>query len=204
MNFQEYVPLALKTKAPTDSKELDFLHSAYGLVTETGELVDIFKKHIFYNKDLDLVNLKEEIGDLFWYCALAIDSQFESEEARDWTLKEFDDSMESLSKIELTDNQTYLQWLTTFSSSIFIFATEEEKITEAYDVLYEVGKLFFVLGRMLLLNTPEYSVYQCIEDNITKLAKRYPEKFTQEAALNRDTVNELSHISDGQLPLEGV
>jgi len=33
----------------------------------------MMKKHIFYGKSLDEVNLKEELGDKLWYTALALD-----------------------------------------------------------------------------------------------------------------------------------
>ena len=46
------------------------LHAAIGMVTETGEIQDQLKKHIFYGKPLDKVNLKEEMGDLVYYLAL--------------------------------------------------------------------------------------------------------------------------------------
>ncbi len=49
------------------------LHAGIGLSTEAGEFLDALKKHIFYGKELDRVNLKEEIGDLFWYLAIACD-----------------------------------------------------------------------------------------------------------------------------------
>lgn len=50
----------------------DLLHSAMGISTEAGELMDVLKRHCFYGtgKDLDLVNLKEEYGDILWYVAL--------------------------------------------------------------------------------------------------------------------------------------
>lgn len=46
-------------------------HAAMGLVTEAGELLDVFKKFKFYGKPVDLVNYKEELGDILWYVALA-------------------------------------------------------------------------------------------------------------------------------------
>jgi len=55
-------------------KELDLLHASMGLVTEAGEFQDALKKHVFYGKPLDKVNLKEEIGDLLWYCAIALEA----------------------------------------------------------------------------------------------------------------------------------
>lgn len=46
-------------------------HAAAGLCTEAGEFMDMLKKHIYYGKDLDEVNLAEEIGDILWYAVLA-------------------------------------------------------------------------------------------------------------------------------------
>lgn len=49
------------------------LHAGIGLSTEAGEFLDALKKHIFYGKELDRVNLAEELGDLFWYMAIVGD-----------------------------------------------------------------------------------------------------------------------------------
>ena len=40
-----------------------------GLAGETGETVDIFKKHIYQGKVLDINDVIEEIGDILWYIA---------------------------------------------------------------------------------------------------------------------------------------
>lgn len=53
---------------------LDLFHATVGLVTESGELMDAFKRRMFYGKELDLVNVKEELGDVLWYVALAAHS----------------------------------------------------------------------------------------------------------------------------------
>jgi len=82
MNSKEYVVEVLKTesigleeiKARMSSDEVvRLLHAALGLCTESGELVDALKKHIFYGKELDKVNLVEELGDIFWYAAVVAD-----------------------------------------------------------------------------------------------------------------------------------
>lgn len=43
------------------------LHMAVGIAGEAGELLDAIKKHVIYNKDLDLGNVIEELGDLEFY-----------------------------------------------------------------------------------------------------------------------------------------
>ena len=46
------------------------LHGAIGIATESGEILDQLKKHIYYDKELDKLNIAEEIGDVMWYVAL--------------------------------------------------------------------------------------------------------------------------------------
>jgi len=96
---------------------IQLLHASMGLNTEAGELLDSVKRHIIYGSELDTINIKEELGDLMWYIALACRS----------------------------------------------LETDFEQICN---------------------------------DNIKKLSKRYPEKFTKECAENRDVVNELDHYGD--------
>lgn len=52
--------------------QLKILHAAMGISGESGELMDAVKKHVLYNKPLDVENVKEELGDLLWYISLAI------------------------------------------------------------------------------------------------------------------------------------
>lgn len=83
MDNATYVKEALRTDAPyTKAKcaiatESDLtirvLHAAMGLCTESAEVMDALKKTIFYGKPLDVVNVKEELGDVFWYLAIACD-----------------------------------------------------------------------------------------------------------------------------------
>jgi len=67
MNYKEYQNLASKTFAEAGDETLNLLHCAIGASTEAGELLDAFKKHIYYKKELDVVNIGEEIADIQWY-----------------------------------------------------------------------------------------------------------------------------------------
>ena len=120
MDIKEYMRLSEKTLSnhfmvDSPSKE-KMLHAVIGLVTESSELLDQFKKHIFYKKELDMVNIKEEMWDVMWYMAI-------------------------------------------------------------------------------LLRELDLDFHQILDDNITKLKKRYGEKFDEEKAANRDIDNELSHFN---------
>lgn len=49
------------------ASRVDLWHSATGVVTEAGELMDAVKKLVIYDKPLDLENVIEELGDLEFY-----------------------------------------------------------------------------------------------------------------------------------------
>src|SRR5262249_12605893 len=53
-----------------DTGTVRLLHAMIGLCTESGEIQDQLKKHIFYGKPIDTTNLVEEMGDLFWYLGI--------------------------------------------------------------------------------------------------------------------------------------
>lgn len=70
-----------RTEAPIDggttasmALHLRTMHHLIGLQTEVGELVDAYKKTIYYGQPLDLVNVLEEVGDLEYYLELFCDS----------------------------------------------------------------------------------------------------------------------------------
>lgn len=69
-DLMDYHPVKVRLE---NIKVIRLLHAGMGLATESGEFVDMLKKHILYGKSLDEVNLAEELGDLFWYAALACD-----------------------------------------------------------------------------------------------------------------------------------
>jgi NTP pyrophosphatase (non-canonical NTP hydrolase) len=50
------------------------IHAILGVCTEAGELQDMVKKHLIYDKQFDRVNVLEEAGDVMWYLALALDA----------------------------------------------------------------------------------------------------------------------------------
>ena len=67
MNFRRYCRLAERTNN-TDASQMK-LNARMGLMGEMGEVVDELKKHIYQGHELNLANIKEELGDVFWYLA---------------------------------------------------------------------------------------------------------------------------------------
>jgi NTP pyrophosphatase (non-canonical NTP hydrolase) len=82
MNPEYYILNCLNTestdfeaiKGRIDNNKLRLLHAALGMTTEASEVADVLKKHLFYGKELDKGHLKEEIGDILYYCSIAIDA----------------------------------------------------------------------------------------------------------------------------------
>lgn len=71
MDVDKYQELAMRTLNPEiDKKEL-ILNAAMGLCGESGEVIDLVKKHLFQGHDLDDEKLIKELGDVAWYLAEA-------------------------------------------------------------------------------------------------------------------------------------
>ncbi|MBE1301580.1 MAG: nucleotide pyrophosphohydrolase [Alteromonadaceae bacterium] len=50
-----------------NADDAHLMHMAIGISGEAGELLDAIKKRVIYRKDLDMVNVIEELGDLEFY-----------------------------------------------------------------------------------------------------------------------------------------
>lgn len=163
MTIKEYQLEASRTCK--DLGENNFMHMKMGVMTEIGEIVDIFKKNLAYGKPIDVVNLGEEIADVAWYIV-------------NWdTFNEMLSSVKETAKNEsLGDILQSLDWINNYYSVCIdndYFETNEQ------------------LG--LLKSIADYynlNFYELLDKNIAKLRTRFPEKFTEEAALNRDLEKE--------------
>ena len=69
MEFNDYQKQALKTAAVKTSDDL-ILNGVMGLSGESGECIDMMKKHLFQGHDLDRAKLMDELGDVLWYIAI--------------------------------------------------------------------------------------------------------------------------------------
>jgi NTP pyrophosphatase (non-canonical NTP hydrolase) len=64
MNYSEFVKQRFLKR---NTGEDGLMHAAVGISGEAGELLDAVKKTWVYGKELDRVNLIEELGDIEWY-----------------------------------------------------------------------------------------------------------------------------------------
>lgn len=90
MNGKEYQQYAMRTNdkegmtrlcrkiftasLETKTNVVDLITACFGLCGEVGEFVDLVKKWIFHEKDIDFHHLQLELGDILWYVALACDA----------------------------------------------------------------------------------------------------------------------------------
>ncbi len=69
MTINEYQKLALRTINNNLSKKDILINGVMGLCGESGEAIDIVKKHLAHGHELDREHLIEELGDIAWYLA---------------------------------------------------------------------------------------------------------------------------------------
>ena len=69
MTANEYQRLAMTTLNPALSKKDVLINGVMGLCGESGEAIDIVKKHLHQGHELDKEKLAKELGDIAWYLA---------------------------------------------------------------------------------------------------------------------------------------
>ena len=195
MNFKEYAPLAMRTckELPTADH---INHMCLGIVGEMGELVDAIKKAYVYGKGIDQTNIVEEIGDVSWYTAGLV-QHFPT--LADWL--DSDELKQSVNyeKLEVArKNVTRTILLNTMSAAnlaadlMMLADNDDLQDTEAEEVAKALGTALFATA--VLLDVDLAGAY---EVNIAKLAKRYGDKYSDYAAINRDIDAERAVLEAG-------
>ena len=69
MQGNEYQKLAMTTLNPALSKQDVLINGVMGLCGESGEAIDLVKKHLHQGHPLDREKLIKELGDIAWYLA---------------------------------------------------------------------------------------------------------------------------------------
>ena len=71
MNANEYQRLAMTTLNKDLNKKEVLINAVMGLCGESGEAIDIVKKHLHQGHELNKDKLIKELGDIAWYLAEA-------------------------------------------------------------------------------------------------------------------------------------
>lgn len=192
-DYGNYVDRALRTECPYDPvlKRLTedgftgirLLHMSEGIANETGELKEVLDKFLRGEGDLDTLKLiREEIGDLMWYSAgicYVLDMSFE----------------------EILDvmcahpfDRTLSGWANGMMSEIVLGSgviAEHVKKHVFYGKDYDTEKVTNALANIVhasvgLARVLGIDFESILKDNIAKLAARFPDKFTEIDAIERD------------------
>ena len=69
MTVNEYQRLAMTTLNPALAEKDVLINGVMGLCGESGEAIDVVKKHLAQGHPLDKEHLAKELGDIAWYLA---------------------------------------------------------------------------------------------------------------------------------------
>ena len=71
MNVNDYQKEAMTLLNPALTEKDVLMNALMGLCGESGEAIDVMKKHLYQGHDLDKEKLVKELGDIAWYLAEA-------------------------------------------------------------------------------------------------------------------------------------
>lgn len=187
MKPKEYVKNVLVTEAKDLSpvqarmstiRNVRLMHGAIGLASELAEVVEMQQIGT-----IDEVNLKEEMGDIYWYMGIMVDE-----------LGLDPDEVYSAKPQDLTHYSARDMMLSSATDDLAISigtAIDLLKKSLIYGKELDVNKLkqnLMDIGShtQFMLNLYGFTSEQARERNIEKLRARYGDKFTEAAALERN------------------
>lgn len=182
--MRDYIEQAMKTES-LDKFKVDnprLLHAVIGVNTEVIEMVIGAVED-----EPSLENLFEEMGDICWYMAIACDEMKIS----------FNDLLLLADEVEVGEDSL----AALFSSAGN--ALDLMKKSLFYGVELDTAKFGTHLGTVLrcldlFAHEEGWTLSAIQEGNIAKLRARYGEKFTTEAAINRNVEAEMGALSGSQ------
>lgn len=181
--IEEYRLLALRTLPDLGSKMSNKLHMDAGVTGELlGEVVDILKKKLAYNKEVDTVHLGEELADTVWYCA-GIETMLGGVSHGVPAGFQIENILEVKKKVIGNIQNIGGKEISCISAKCIAFLLANRKHINL-DTKQNTEGIVGIC--MAICELHEIDFFQALTNNIAKLQVRYPEKFTTEAALNRD------------------
>ena len=176
MNNTQYQNLAFRTCKIHDSHEFNLLHMAVGIGSEYDELINAIDSN-------DKINIIEEIGDIMWYIACykkLNNSRFDVIVYNSiHNTKPIIDYMNKLPK-KISTLQNLIK-----RQAVYLKPDEAAINTNLEEIIKILLQILAVL---------EVDIYSVYIKNIDKLSVRYPEKYTDINAVNRDLFSELKAL----------
>lgn len=177
MTLSEYQIETKRTLSDLGSESINLAHMVLGIGSEGAELA----KAIVEN---DEVNIGEEIADMFWYISNYCN-------LRGYELNEL--------------NETQMDWIDPVAEKVDVFeyglsclqdlVKKNLVYNKPIDRDKEISYLRMMLyGLDITLFDSHIKLETILENNINKLRVRFPEKFTEELANNRNLVEERKQL----------
>lgn len=165
VKLEDYFNDVDKTVKVYETMDENGHHMSYGIATELGELFSTLKKHVIYEQELDLENVKEEVGDiLFYYFNLVKFSQKEDQYS-----KALENVNKLVDKINNSETDFYIKELNPLE--VFKLVVENPDYVLAFT--------------LSLLKSLEIDLEEVLEKNQKKLQKRYPDGYSNKNAEKR-------------------
>ena len=171
MNLREYHLLAMRTSPRDGHDKID--NGILGLIGESGELVDVYKKWIYQSTpgtELPRARLADELGDVIWYLAEIADGM--DKNLADAIQADFDRLEESAAKAKKLYS---IRWIIVNIAEAAILtekaATDDKMRVYMHLIMEHAAQLAKKIGIPLA---------DIAAGNIEKLKKRYPVKFDPE------------------------
>lgn len=192
MNFREYVQNAIRTESKfnviSDKHSIkaindSLFHSVLWIQTEMWEIFEaVFIK--WKNKEIDVVNLKEELWDVMWYIAIACNQL---------DLYDFEFGKQYLDGKDFDNINDFLFYMNDISINLLDWMKKSLFYVKEYDISKLETQIISMLWYMTnLVKFIDWDLERICTINIEKLRARYPEKFTTDYAVNRDLDKERS------------
>lgn len=185
MNQNDYNKLAEKTMSTnfyvTEQKQINLLHAALGLMTESVELIENYDG----TKEYDSTNVFEEIGDVTWYLSI-IQRELGFEFDDNFFVKSSneEESLKEYSMIYCVDLIKSVNNILDYHKKMAFYNKPMDR-NKYIDYAAQSAKSLKVI-----VSLEGFNISDIHERNIAKLKARYGEKFNEESALNRDLKTE--------------
>ncbi len=166
MDLSTYQELAKRTATHPDPNADMYELMALGLIGETGEVVDLIKKHKYHNVPIDVEKLKKEVGDCLWYLANGL------------TLCYVDLGMLVSYYIDTEPDLIHMALICGEIADSLCDKTLDQYTAFPRSYLAQLHKVSMMFG---------FTLGEAADCNIEKLKRRYPDGFDLGRAANHDS-----------------
>lgn len=197
-NYPQYIDAAMRTLAyafPEGSfqvvmprKLLDVQHALIGMVTEMGEVREIFSVAGTTPEDELKTMVTEELGDLWWYMALldhALGTQSIGDNGKGVLPAWVEDSPEEALSRGLSDLQEEVGSAMDVVKRRVYYQAGDDHPKASWNICVECAQGIRSILIAMTLGS-QLDPLDVMSANIRKLRARYPEKFAADQALCRD------------------